>query len=575
MLRYWPYAAAAPVFMALEVLADLLQPRLMARVVDEGILGAGGVPDRGVILSAGLAMLATALAGGACGVLSGVFSHLFGQNCGNDVRKLCYGRILAFSFGQTERFSVGALVTRVTGDVTQLQNMLALLIRGSVRCGMFLVAGSIALAALAPDYGIVVAAAVPLILAELAFVVVKTHSLFARLQRGVDAINTRAHEAVTGLRVIKACAREERAAAEFAADNGALAGAQFAALLVLSTMHPVINIVLNLAVAGVIALGAAGAEAGEIAPGNIMAAVTYLSQILNGMMMLIVIFQAVTRGVTSAGRIREVLREAPGLPAGDRAAAPAGGSVAFRNASFRYPGGSGDVLSGVNLEIRPGETFGIIGATGCGKTTLVSLIPRFFDVTGGSVAVDGTDVRDLDPAALREKIAFAFQKSELFALSLADNIGLGRPGASREEIARAARAAQAEEFILARPRGYDAVAAEGGASLSGGQRQRIAVARALLRNARILILDDATSALDYKTEARLADALAREYPGVTKIVVALRVASLRHADRIAVIDRGGIAAVGTHAELLASSPVYAEMYASQTGAGAEAGEEPA
>lgn len=565
ILKYWYFAVLASLFMVFEVLVDLYQPRMMARIVDEGILGlgSGGVPQQDIIISTGIWMLVIVLAGCLCGILSGVFTNLFSQNYSNDVRKLCFKKILGFSFTQNDRFSVGSLITRTTGDITQVQNMWAQIIRGSVRCGMFFVAGSIALVSLTSDFGMVILVALPLILLEVILVFWKTGPLFDRLQQSIDVMNTRVQESVKGLRVVKAYVQEEKESREFSEANRRQTDIQFRVLLIIASMHPVMNIILNLAVAAVIHLGAVRVQAGEMAPGNIMAAVTYLSQILNGMMMLVMIFQSITRGLASEKRIREVIRETPAVKDGNLVAGDSSGRIVFHNVRFRYPEQQADVLSDISLTVNPGETLAVIGATGSGKSSLINLIPRFYDATDGYVEVDGKDVREYTLESLRSRVSVVLQKSELFGGTIRENIAMGSPDAGNENIARAVRTAQAEDFILRQPKGYDTPVVQGGMSLSGGQRQRIAIARALVRKSEILILDDSTSALDFKTESKLMDALKKDYAGVTKIIVALRIASIRNADRIAVLENGRIIACDTHENLMRSCPSYIDIYTSQ------------
>lgn len=565
ILRYWYFGLLASLFMVFEVLVDLYQPRMMAKIVDEGILGLGngGVPSSDIIISTGIWMLAMVLAGCLCGILSGVFTNLFSQNYSNDVRKLCFRKILGFSFSQNDRFSVGSLITRTTGDITQMQNMWSQIIRGSVRCGMFFVAGSAALLSLSTDFGMVILVALPLILLEVIVVFWKTGPLFTRLQQSIDTMNTKVQESVKGLRVVKAFVQEDKESAAFAEANRRQTDIQFKVLLIIASMHPVMNIVLNLAVAAVIHLGAIRVQAGDMAPGTIMAAVTYLSQILNGMMMLVMIFQSVTRGLASEKRIREIIREEPGIKDGNLVAGDSSGRIVFHNVHFRYPDQQADVLDGIDLTVNPGETLAVIGATGSGKSSLVNLISRFYDATDGYVEVDGHDVREYTVEALRSKMAVVLQKAELFRGTVLDNIAMGNPHASREEIISAARTAQADDFIMRQPDGYDTAVVQGGQSLSGGQRQRIAIARALVKKAEILILDDSTSALDFKTESQLMNALDRDYEGVTKIIVALRIATVKNADRIAVLENGRITACDTHENLLKSCPAYIDIYTSQ------------
>lgn len=551
--------------MVLEVYVDLLQPRLMARIVDEGILGLnnGGVSDLHIVTGVGLKMLLIVLCGGLCGILSGVCTNLCSQNFGNDVRKSAFRKIMSFSFSQTDRFSVGSLITRTTGDVTQVQNMVSQMIRGCVRCAMFFVAGSIALISLAADFGTVIVIALPLILLEIAFVLWKTNPLFRLLQSRLDRMNTVIQENIAGARVVKAFIQEDREIRRFAQSNDELVDTQFRVLILMSYMRPVMNIVLNLATVAIIYIGSLRVQAGAAAPGTVMAAVTYLSQILNGMMMLAMIFQTVTRGLTSSQRLREILTTESPIQDGTGAAVSAGGSVTFKNVCFSYADHGADVLHNINLSVRAGETLAVIGETGCGKSTLVNLIPRFYDAGSGTVEVDGTDVRDYPLSVLRDKIAVVLQKSELFSTTIKENIRIGNPDATDAEIRKAAATAQADGFISEQPQQYDTPVAESGMSLSGGQRQRIAISRALVKKAEILILDDSTSALDFRTEAALQKALREEFRDMTKIIIAQRISSVRNADRIAVMENGTVAACDTHDNLMQTCKIYQDIYASQ------------
>ena len=563
--KYWHFALLASVFMVLEVYVDLRQPRLMAEIVDEGILGLhnGGISDIGIVTSTGLRMILVVIFGGICGILSGVCTNLCSQNFGNDIRKNAFRRIMHFSFSQTDDFSVGSLITRTTSDVTQVQNMVAQLIRGCVRCGMFFIAGSIALVSLAADFGTVILIAMPILLLEVAFVLWRTNPLFRLLQNRLDRMNTVIQENVAGARVVKAFIQEDRESRRFAQSNDNLVDTQFRVLILMSYMRPVMNIILNLATIAIIHIGGLRVQDGSIAPGTVMAAITYLSQILNGMMMLAMIFQTVTRGITSSRRLREIMDAEPPIQDGTEPAPAKAGSISFKNVSFSYPDNDASVLQNINLSVAPGETLAIIGETGCGKSSLVNLIPRFYDATSGTVEVDGADVRSYPLNDLRDRIAFVLQKSELFSTTIRENILIGNPDATDAEIESAAKAAQADDFIRQQPNGYDTPVAESGTSLSGGQRQRIAITRALVKHAEILILDDSTSALDFRTEASLQSALREQYRNVTKIIIAQRISSVQNADRIAVIDNGTVAACDTHENLLKSCKIYQDIYASQ------------
>ena len=560
-------ALLAAAFMVGEVYVDLYQPRMMAAIVDKGILGLSnnGTSDLPFIISTGIKMLLVVILGGLFGLLSAVFTNLTGQGSGNEIRKLCFDRIMHFSFEQTDDFSTGSLITRITNDVTQVQQLIMQLIRGLVRCLMFFIGGTGALLSLDLSFGVIVACAFPLILIDIIFVVWRTNPLFTVLQESLDKLNSIIQENVTGIRVVKAFIQEKNEKQRFDEANRELVDTQFNVQMLLSFLRPVMNIVLNIAVVGIIYVGSIQVKEGSAAPGTVMAAITYISQILNGMMMLAVIFQTLSRGLASSKRLQEVIdtqsdiRQEPLPTEGDGSR----GSVRFENVKFIYQDNGSEVLHDINLEIAPGETLAIIGSTGSGKSSLVNLIPRFYDAAEGRVLVDGIDVRAYDPKELRNKVTMCLQKAEFFSTTIRENISMGSPDADDEAIRTAAVAAQADGFIQQQPDGYDTAVAERGMSLSGGQRQRIAIARALLKKGEILILDDVTSALDLKTEAALYAALNREYTDMTKIIIAQRIASVRNADRIVVLDGGTIAACGTHTELMESSPIYRDIYDSQ------------
>ena len=560
--KYWWIGLIGSLFMVGEVLIDLIQPRMMARIVDEGILAP--VPDEALVWRVGLRMILVVMLGGCCGILSGVFVNICAQHFGNDLRKACFERIMNFSFEQTDDFTTGSLITRTTSDVTQVQNMLSQLIRGAVRCMMFFIAGSTFLITLNVAFTKVLMFALPIILLEIAFVVWKSGPLFTLLQRRLDRVNSVIGENVAGERVVKAFVQEKSETEKFQKANSDLVDTQFRVLILLSWMRPIMNIVLNVATVAVIYIGGQQVRARGMDIGQLMAAITYLSQILNGMMMLAMIFQTITRGIASAKRLKEVLSSRPVIRDGDREDVPLkGGSIELRNVSFTYPGHHHEVLKHINLRVEAGQTLAVIGATGSGKSTLVSLIPRFYDAPEGSVLVDGEDVKRYKLDDLRSRIAFVLQKSELFSGTIKQNILIGKPGAGDDEIQKAASVAQADEFIRLQQNGYDTPVAEAGMSLSGGQKQRVAISRALLRDAEILILDDSTSALDLGTEDRLFKALDANYGHLTRIIIAQRIATVMRADRIAVLDRGRIVGLGSHGELMASCPVYREIYDSQ------------
>lgn len=566
--RYLHFAVLAAAFMVGEVLMDLLQPELMSRIADDGVLGLnnGGVGNMELIWSLGIRMIGLVLFGGLCGSLNNVFVHMTGQNIGNEMRKDAFRKIMAFSFPQADRFGAGSLVTRVTNDITQVQNFVSQFVRGMIRTSMLMFGSIFFMFRLNRSFGLIVLCAFPLIVGCLAFCLHRANPLFSRLQTQLDKINSIMQEDVSGIRIIKACVREIYEKLRFGKANDALIQTQLRVLTIFAFMNPIINALMYLVVAVILAAGSYEVGAGSATPGSIMAAITYTTQLLNGILMLTMLFQNISRGLASWKRVKEVLHSQPDLADGSfDGNTKLHGQVEFRNASFAYPGSKQVILKNISLTIRPGETLAIMGTTGCGKSSLVNLIPRFYDVTEGVVLVDGVDVREYRQKALRQKIAVALQKSELFRATIRENIAWGNLEAGKEAIRQAASIAQADSFISAAPEGYETIVAERGASLSGGQKQRLSIARAIVKDAEILIFDDSTSALDLKTEADLYDALEKAAPGRTKIIIAQRIASVRRADRIAVLSGGSIEACGSHEELMGTCKTYRDIYNSQLG----------
>ena len=557
----------APLFMIGEVSMDLIQPELMSHIIDDGVLGinSGGVGNLDIILGTGIRMVLLVAAGGVCGVMSGVFANLSAQQFGNDVRKDTFKRIMSFSFEQTDKFSTGSLITRVTNDITQLQNFVMQCMRGFVRTSMLFIGGIVCMIGLNIQFGLVIACALPFIVICVIYFIAKSNPKFTILQKKLDKLNNIMQENVSGSRVVKAYVKEDYETERFNKANDELVGTQLDVLLLLSYMTPVMNIILNLSVVAVIKVGGIQVMDGSATPGNVMAAITYCSQVLNAVMRMTMIFQTASRGVASQKRIMEILNCEPAIKDGAYDGETiVKGKVEFRNVSFAYPGNEGaSVIEDFNLVISPGETIGILGATGCGKTSLISLIPRFYDVTKGAVLVDDVDVRDYKLEVLRDKIAVSLQKSEIFTASIADNIAWGLPDATPDNIAAAADTAQAAQFINNRKDGMQTIVSQGGHSLSGGQRQRVAIARAVIKPAEILIFDDATSALDLKTEAELYSKLGKNKKDTTKIIIAQRIASVKNADRIVVMDNGKLADVGSHEQLMITSSIYKDIYDSQ------------
>lgn len=565
--KYWFFALLAPLFMIGEVSMDLLQPELMSRIIDDGVLGLnnGGVGNLNTVITIGLKMIGFVALGGICGIMSGVFANLCAQQFGNDVRKAVFKRIMEFSFEQTDKFSTGSLITRVTNDITQLQNFVMQCLRGFVRTSMLFIGGIACMVSLNMEFGIIIACALPFVAVCVVYFIAKANPKFTVLQKKLDKVNNVMQENVSGARVVKAYVKEDYETERFEKANNELVSTQLDVLLLLSYMTPIMNIILNLSVVAVIKVGGIQVSAGSATPGNVMAAITYCSQVLNAVMRMTMIFQTASRGIASKKRVMEIINCEPAIKSGTYNKETAvKGKVEFKNVSFAYPGMDNEnVIENFNLVINPGETIGILGATGCGKSSLVNLIPRFYDVTKGEVLIDDVNVKDYDLQVLRDKVSIALQKPEIFSTTIAENIAWGDDSADIEKIRQAADIAQATEFIDNRTDGMDTQVSQGGHSLSGGQKQRVAISRAVLKNSEILIFDDATSALDLKTEADLYSELSVKKYDVTRIIIAQRIASVKNADRIVVMDNGRLADVGSHSELIKTSEIYKDIYESQ------------
>lgn len=548
---------------------DLVQPSLMSRIVDEGIL-TGNIS---FIVELGVQMLIFTVMGCIGGVLSGVFGNLAAQNFSNDLRKDVFAKVMKMSFQQTDKFTIGSLVTRLTNDITACQDFVGMALRMMVRTLMQFIGGIVMVLSINATFGYILLFTLPVQIVVIILVLRKGAPLFSVVQSKLDRVNSVVQENVSGARVVKAYTREDYEFNRFCKANDDLVSTNLRVQKLMALLVPILSILMNASVIAVIYIGGEPVRnaAAEVQVGSIMAAITYITQILMSMMMIGMMFQQVTRATASADRIREVLEADPVIADGSfDGDAPETGTVEFRNVSFRYPGvQSGNVLNDVNIRVNKGETVAILGATGCGKTSLVSLIPRFYDATDGDVYVDGVNVRDYKLDDLRHKIGFVLQKSELFSETIEQNIRWGDPEASDEEVKYAAEIAQADEFISGFTEGYKDMITEKGSSLSGGQKQRLSIARAIVKKPEILIFDDSMSALDLATDAKLQKALREKLDGTTVIMIAQRVASVMRADKIAVIDNGKIVAFDNHDNLMKSCDVYRDIYNSQMREGAE------
>ena len=567
--KYWYFAVLSPLFMILEVSMDLVQPSLMSQIVDDGITQ-GNIS---LIVELGIQMLIFTVVGCCGGVLSGVFGNLAAQNFSNDLRKDAFSKVMKMSFQQTDKFTIGSLVTRLTNDITACQDFVGMALRMMVRTLMQFVGGIVMVLSINATFGYILLFTLPIQIVVIILVLRKGAPLFSVVQGKLDRVNSVVQENVSGARVVKAYTREDYEYARFCRANDDLVSTNLRVQKLMALLVPILSILMNASVIAVIYIGGEPVRnaAADAQVGSIMAAITYITQILMSMMMIGMMFQQVTRAAASAARIREVLEADPVIADGDfTGSAPENGTVEFRNVSFRYPGvQSGNVLNDVNFRVNKGETVAILGATGCGKTSLVSLIPRFYDATDGDVFVDGVNVRDYKLDDLRHKIGFVLQKSELFSETIEQNIRWGDPEATDEEVKRAAEIAQADEFISGFTDGYKDIITEKGSSLAGGQKQRMSIARAIVKNPEILIFDDSMSALDLATDAKLQKTLREQLKGTTVIMIAQRVASVMRADKIAVIDNGTIVAFDNHENLLKNCDVYRDIYNSQMREGAE------
>ncbi|MCD7948915.1 MAG: ABC transporter ATP-binding protein/permease [Erysipelotrichaceae bacterium] len=562
---YFKYALLASLLMVGEVLNDLIQPTLMSMIVDDGVLGINNnnVGDIHVIITVGLLMIVCTILGGTSGSLNNAMAQYFTQNMGNDIRKDCFENIMRFSFEQVDDFKTGSLITRITNDITQVQLYASVFCRSIIRNG-FLMFGSIyCVFRLNHSFGLIMIAAFPFILGTLLICLYKANPLFTRLQEQIDQINNIMLEDITGIRIIKACVKEIYEKLHFRKANEELVHTQLSVLIIFALMTPIMNAIMYIVVIAVLLIGNVQVSAGGTTPGAIMATITYTTQLLHAILMVVMIFQNVSRGMVSWNRLHEILEVTPQLQDGNIEVNDHSGSIEFQDVSFIYPGSQNRVLKNINLKIEPGETVAIMGSTGCGKSTLVNLITRFYDVSSGIVLVDGVNVKDYKQENLRDKIAIVLQKSELFTDTIKGNIGWGNPHATEDDIIKAAKIAQADEFIERMSDQYDTLL-QGGTGVSGGQRQRLAIARAIVKNAEIMIFDDSTSALDLKTEANLYNALPKNN---TKIIIAQRIATVRHASRIIVLDEGTIVGQGTHEQLMKNCSIYQDIYYSQRKAG--------
>lgn len=566
---YWRWAVMAPLLMMLEVAMDLMQPRMIQRIVDDGIAR----PDLNLVIQTGLLMLGLALIGAIGGIGCGICAETAAVGLGTDLREALFRKVQTFSFGNLDDLDTGQLVTRLTNDVTQVQEAAVMMMRILVRSPLLLVGSLIMAMITSPQLAFIPLILMPIELAAVLWIMRTATPLYTYVQERLDTLNEVMQENLAGVRVVKAFVRAQHEIERFGKANSSLTEQTVSAARLVAIMPAFMMVTLNLGIIAVLWFGGIRVTGGQMQVGQIIAFINYLSTTLFSLMMVSQLVIQLARAGASAKRVMEVLEKDPQVhdPAQSVQSWNARGQVTFENVCFRYNGPDADpVLKDISFTAQPGETVALLGTTGAGKTSLVNLIPRFYDVTAGQVKIDGVDVRDLDQETLRRKIGVALQEVVLFSGSIRDNIRYGRPEASDKEVVSAAQAAQAHDFILSFPDGYDTQIGQRGVNLSGGQKQRIAIARALLIHPSILILDDSTSAVDVETEVKIQDALETLMQGRTSFVIAQRISTVLNADKILVLEDGQIAAQGHHQDLLADSPIYREIYESQLGNGVKA-----
>jgi len=550
-----------PAFVALEVIMEVIIPLILASLIDDGITGG----NMGIILQLGLALFIAAILSLIFGVLAGKFAASASAGFACNLRHDIFYNVQNFSFANIDKFSTSSIVTRLTTDVTNVQNAYQMIIRIAVRCPLMLILSYIMVIGINPQLSLIFLLLIPILAISMYLIILKVQPLFEKVFKTFDRLNKVVQEDLRGIRVVKSYVREEYEDNKFKNVSKDIAKYFTGAEKLLAFVSPMMQFVVYLAILLVSWFGAQFIVAGSLTTGQLVSLFAYTIQILMSLMMLAMVFVMITMSRASAKRIVEILDEKSNLTNPPNPIFTVkNGDITFRDVDFKYSADAGkNCLQKINLEIKSGETIGILGGTGSSKTTFVQLIPRLYDVTEGSVLVGGVDVRDYDLTTLRNQVAVVLQKNILFTGTIKENLRWGDPNASDEELVRVCKLACADEFIQNFPDKYDTMIEQGGSNVSGGQKQRLCIARALLKKPKILILDDSTSAVDTKNDAQIRKAFREEIPNTTKLIIAQRFSSVEDADKIIIIDKGHINAVGTHAELLQTNPIYREVYSSQ------------
>ena len=563
---YEKAAILAPLLVIVEVVCELILPKLMSGVIDIGIEGDGGFS---YILKVGAVMLGLAVCSMLAGAASVKFAARSSQGFGANLRKAMFDRVQEFSFADIDRFSSASLITRLTNDVNNIQSMVNMGLRILIRAPFMLIAALAVCLSINGKLTLILICVVPVMALAVGLLMKACRKLFELFQKKIDGLNDSVQENLVAIRVVKAFVREDYEKKKFKKSNDELRDAAINAVTRVVFMQPIMMVAFNVSIVLSLWIGGKFVVGGSLLTGELYSFISYIMNVLMSVMMLAFTLLQLTRARACAERINEVLDTVPDIRDGENAAQTAlpapRGSVEFRDVSFRYvaTGTGDDVLSHIDLKIEPGEFVAIVGGTGVGKSSLVNLIPRFYDVTGGAVYVDGVDVRDYPVEGLRERIGMVLQNNVLFSGTIRENLLWGDPNATEEDMIQAAKNAQAYDFIMSFPDGFDTYIDQGGVNVSGGQKQRLCIARAMLRHPSILILDDSTSAVDSATEAAIRESFSKNLKGTTVIIIAQRISSVRHADRIVILDDDHIAGLGTHDELLATNAIYQEIYNSQ------------
>ncbi|MGB4572856.1 MAG: ABC transporter ATP-binding protein [Rectinemataceae bacterium] len=559
-----PFAAPIAgvlVLVFIQVMADLYLPTLMSDIIDTGVMNG----DTGYILRTGALMLLIAAGSLGCAVLSSWLSTKVATGFGRDLRHAVFAKVESFTLTEFDRFGAATLITRTTNDVSQIQNMVMMVLRMMVTAPIMAIGGVAMAYSEDRPLTLTLAVAVPALLLLITILARKTMPLFKSMQSKVDRLNLVLREGLTGMRVIRAFNRTKHEEGRFDAANTDITDNYIKVNRVMAFLMPTVMMVMNLTSIAILWFGIGRIDSGDMQLGSLMAFTQYAMQIMFSMLMMSMLFIMVPRALAAADRIADVLEVEPSIVDPENPVSTEGlrGDVEFRNVTFSHHGAEKPALENVSFHARHGETTAFIGSTGSGKSTLMKLVPRFYDVDSGAILVDGVDVRSLRREDLRSRIGYVPQKASLFADSVAGNIRFGAEEATDEEVREAADVAQATEFVEAMDGGFEHGIAQGGTNVSGGQKQRLSIARALARKPEIYIFDDSFSALDFRTDARLRAALKSRVEGATVLLVAQRVGTVMNADRIVVLEEGKVAGIGTHAELLKSCPVYREIAASQ------------